>query len=279
MKKKSSYVFIIAAVSCFAVSLISCKAKKQVFDMEKTSITYGKSPGPYTVLFEDAIKPILEEQGYTVKGIDFQSLLLADVALNANDVDLNVDQHTAYMEDFNKAYKGNLVAISPIPTVPAGVFSARHKSIEEIKAGAIVAVPNDASNTARAYLLLQKIGWIKLRSDANPSTVTQDDIVENPLDLQLIEQNSSTIPPALQDFDYAVITGSIVYNAKIDPATALAQEDVMPQLVLQVVVKAENKEAKWAKAIAAAYHSDDFKRYIKKNNTILWWVPSELQCD
>ena len=243
----------------------------------KTEIVYGKSQGPYTELFEAAIVPILEKQGYTLKGIDFSDLLTADIALNDGDVDVNVEQHTAYAENFNASNNGDLVSISPIPTVPAGIYSETHASLDEVTDGAKIAVPNDASNTARAYVLLQKIGWITLDSSVDPSAVTQDDIVDNPKNLEFVDMKSLTIPAAIQDFDYVVITGSIVYNAGIDPSTALATEDILDHLILQVVVKEANKDADWAKAIVDAYHSDEFKAYLEENNDGLWWVPEELQ--
>lgn len=244
---------------------------------DKKEIVYGKSQGPYTELFEAAIVPILEKEGYTVKGVDFSDLQTADIGLNDGDVDVNVEQHTAYMENFNANYNADLVALSPIPTVPAGVYSAKYKSVDEIPDGAKVAVPNDASNTARCYLMLQKIGWIKLADDVDPSAVTQDDIVENPHNIEFTEMKSLTIPAAIQDFDYVAITGSVVYNAGIDPSTALATEDIQDHLVLQVVVKGENKDAEWAKAIVDAYHSDEFKQYMEENNDGLWWIPDELK--
>ena len=244
---------------------------------DKKEIVYGKSQGPYTELFEAAIVPILEKEGYTVKGVDFSDLQTADIGLNDGDVDVNVEQHTAYMENFNANYNADLVALSPIPTVPAGVYSAKYKSVDEIPDGAKVAVPNDASNTARCYLMLQKIGWIKLADDVDLSAVTQDDIVENPHNIEFTEMKSLTIPAAIQDFDYVAITGSVVYNAGIDPSTALATEDIQDHLVLQVVVKEENKDAEWAKAIVDAYHSDEFKQYMEENNDGLWWIPEELQ--
>lgn len=86
-----------------------------------------------------------------------------------------------------------------------------------------------------------------------------------------------TIPAAIQDFDYVIITGSIVYNAGIDPSAALATEDILDHLILQVVVKEGNKNADWAQAIVDAYHSDRFKAYLEENNDGLWWVPEELQ--
>ena len=244
---------------------------------KKTEIKYSKSQGPYTELFEAAIVPILEKQGYTLTCVETSELLVADQLLNSGEVDVNVEQHTAYAENFNANNDGDLVPISPIPTVPAGVYSVNHSSLDEISDGAKVAVPNDAANTARCYLMLQKIGWIKLDPNVEPSSVTQDDIVENPYNIEFTEMKSLTIPAAIQDFDYVAITGSVVYNAGIDASTALANEDVLDHLVLQVVVKEENKEADWAKAIADAYHSDEFKQYLAENNNGLWWIPKELQ--
>lgn len=86
---------------------------------------------------------------------------------------------------------------------------------------------------------------------------------------------SLTIPGVRNDFDFIVIIGSIVYNAKIDLSTALAKEDILPHLLLQLVVEEKNKDAQWAKDIVAAYHSDEFKEYMKKNNNGLWFVPED----
>ena len=105
------------------------------------------------------------------------------------------------------------------------------------------------------------------------STVTQQDIVENPHHLKFTEMKSLTIPSVRSDFSYIVITGAIIYNAKIDPQTALAKEDILPHLLLQLVVQDKDKDAQWVKDIADAYHSDEFKEYMKKNNNGLWFVP------
>ena len=269
-------LIIIAAL--LAVTVAGCSANSESkLGQDKKTLKYGKAAGPYTVLFEDAVKPILEKQGYQLEVVDFSDLLQNDTALNEGEIDFNVEQHTAYAENFNNKQNGNLVPISPIPTVPAGLFSAKHTSLDAIVDGAIVAVPNDASNTARAYALLQKAGWIKLNPDVPLEKVKQSDIIENTYNTNFVEMDSLNIPPALDDFDFAVITGSIVYNAGIDPSTAILQEDILDHLILQVVVKEENKDTKWAKDIAAAYHSDELKEYMKKNNSGLWFVPQELK--
>ena len=247
-------------------------------DPDHKEIKFSKSWGPYSVLFEEQIGKLLEAQGYTVTPVELADLQSADVAVQDGDADVNVEQHTAYMENFNESQNGDLVALSPIPTVPAGIYSENHKSLDEIADGMTILVPDDAANTARAYALLQKAGWIKLDSSKDLSTVTQQDIVENPLNLKFTEMTSVNIPPVLGDADYAVITGSIVYNAKIDPSTALLTEDILPHLLLQVVVKSENKDAQWAKDIVAAYHSQQLKDYMESTNNEngLWYIPEEL---
>ena len=159
--------------------------------------------------------------------------------------------------------------------MPAGIYAGSKSDLSQVADGDTVAVPNDASNTARAYALLQKAGWIKLDSSKDLSTVTKEDIVENPHHLQFTEMKSLNIPAVRGDFSYIVITGSIVYNAKIDPSTALLKEDILPHLLLQLVVQEKDKDSQWVKDIADAYHSEEFKEYLKKNNNGLWYVPEE----
>ena len=281
MKKISKLLRI--AASAFAVFSVlvaaGCNEKSESKGGEKKTLTYSRSQGPYTVLFENAVAPILESKGYSLKGIDYSELALADDALNSGDVDFNVEQHTAYAESFNKGNNGDLVAITPIPTVPASLFSKNHKSLDEIKARSNpkVAVPNGPANTARAYVLLAKIGWITLKDGANPSTVTSEDISSNPYNIEFTDMKSLNIPAVEEDFDYVVITGSIVYNAGIDASTALAKESVLPHLILQVVVKEKNKDSAWAKDLVAAYHSKEFKDYLEKTNfeNGLFWIPED----
>ena len=256
----------------------------EIIKTDKKLIKYSKSQGPYTELFEAAIIPILEAKGYQAEVVETSELLVADQILQAGEVDVNVEQHTAYAENFNANNGGDLVPISVIPTVAAAIYSANHESLDEVKEGFTVAIPNDAANTARCLAILQKIGWIKLDDSVEISKVSVDDVIENPYNLQLIEQKSLTIPAAISDYDYVVITGSVVYNAGVNEKyRALAQEDILPHLILQVVVKAENAHTDWAQAIVDAYHSEEFKAYLEKENAAdgawkgLWWIPDELK--
>ncbi len=245
---------------------------------EKKELIIGVSPGPYNELFDKAVKPILEKEGYKIKPIEFSDLLQSEVALTEGSVDFNVAQHTAYAENYNKENNGDLVPIVHIPTVPAGIFSDKHKSLDEVNEGNKVAIPKDPSNAARAFRLLDKAGWIKLKESANPTTLTINDIEENIKGIEITEMESSQIPRALPDLDYGVIPGSVVYSSKMDAEKSLLSEDVSKELELVVVVSEKNKDSKWAKDIVAAYKSDEFKSYMDENNkNNYWFIPEELR--
>lgn len=263
--------------SFIAVIMVNgCDNKREKTAENKHTIVVGTSPGPYSQLFLTAIKPILERQGYNVKDIDFTNLRQADVALNDGDIDINVDQHTAYYQDFNHNTGADLVAITEIPTVPAGIYSGRKSSLDKARRGDKIAIPDDPSNSARAYLLLQKAGLITLKQGITKNKVTSHDIENNNYGLDIIEMDSATIPRSLADLDYAVIPGSIVYSSKISSGKKLLSEDILKHLILVAVVKEKNKNTEWAKAVNSAYHSDEFRKHMNNNNNDFWYLPEPL---
>ena len=243
------------------------------FDPSHPTLTFSKAMGPYSELFISGVQPILEKEGYTVKAVDLADLQLADIALNDGEVDFNVEQHIAFMNTFNKNQEGHLVALTEIPTVPSGIYPGRKNALTEIADGDSIAIPHDAANNARAYAILQKIGFIKLDPKKDLSTVCQNDIVKNPHHLKFTEMRSLNIPAVATDFDYIVITGSVVYNSHIDPKTSLANEDILPHLMLQLVTREEDKDSVWAQDIVKAYRSKEFAEYMDTTNNGLWFVP------
>ncbi len=277
MKKFGKRLAVIGIAVLAAALAAGCGKKQSASGGEdKKVLTYAKGTGPYTVLFEEHIIPILEEKGYTFK-VSELTLQYADEAIADGDVDFSVEQHIAYMDAFNKSYNSNLVALTPIPTVPASVFSETHSSVDEIADGMKIAVPQDEGNMARAFVMLQDLGWITLKEGTNFATASPEDVAENPYNLQFLEIDTNIIATTLADYDYGVITGSIVYNAGIDPSTALFNENLTEKFWLQVVVKDADKDTQWAKDIVAAYQSKEFTDWLKANNESeyrnLWSIP------
>ncbi|EOL47108.1 MetQ/NlpA family ABC transporter substrate-binding protein [Enterococcus caccae] len=278
MKKK---LLSIALVLTGIVGIAACgNTDKAASNKEKETkiIRVGTSPGPYSELFLEAVKPILEKDGYQIEQTEFTELIQADVALSEGTIDLNVDQHTAYLNNFNENKGTHLVGITPIPTVPAGLFPGKRSTLDEVKDGDKIGIPDDASNTARAFNLLQKAGWIKLKAGINPVKATKEDIVSNSKNLDLVQMSSAQIPRSLADLDFAVIPGSIVYSAKLDPKDSLLSEDVLKDYELVATIDEKNSKSDWAQAVVKAYHSDEFKKYLQKHNQgNYWFIPKELQ--
>lgn len=277
MKKFGKRLAVIAIAVLTAVLAAGCgKKESSPAGGEKKELTYAKGSGPYTILFEEHIIPILEKQGYTFK-VSELSLQYADEAIADGDVDFSVEQHIAYMNAFNNSYNSNLVALTPIPTVPASIFSETHTSLDEIADGMKIAVPQDEGNMARAFVMLQDLGWIKLKDGTDYATASPEDVEENPYNLEFLDIATNIIATTLADYDYGIITGSIVYNAGIDPSTALFNENLTDNFWLQVVVKDADKDTQWAKDIVAAYQSKEFTDWLKANNESeyrnLWSIP------
>ncbi len=277
MRKFGKRLAVIGLAVLTAVLAAGCgKKESSSAGEEKKELTYAKGSGPYTILFEEHIIPILEKQGYTFK-VSELSLQYADEAIADGDVDFSVEQHIAYMNAFNKSYNSNLVALTPIPTVPASIFSETHSSFDEISDGMKIAVPQDEGNMARAFVMLQDIGWIKLKEGTDYATASPEDVAENPYNLEFLDIATNIIATTLADYDYGIITGSIVYNAGIDPSTALFNENLTEKFWLQVVVKDADKDTQWAKDIVAAYQSKEFTDWLKANNESeyrnLWSIP------
>ena len=272
---KQKFVNNVALLALFSsIFLITAcdNSSSKVDNQTKKEISMGVSPGPYNDLFKDAVKPILEAEGYKVKLVNFPHLLESDVALSEGSIDLTVAQHTAYMDVFNSQRKANLKPVVHVPSVPAAIFSNKYTSIKNVFSGAKIGIPQDASNAARSYNLLEKAGWIKLKPNTNPIIVSKNDIAENIAGVDIVEMDSANIPRVLNELDFAVIPGSIVYSANIDSKKALLSETIIPDLEIMVVVNGGNENSQWAKDIKRIYQSQQFKEYMKEHNQNGYWV-------
>lgn len=263
----------IVATAALSLSLVACSDSES----DESTLRVGTSPGPYSVLFQDGIDPILTEQGYTIEYTNFSDLQQADVAVSEGSVDLNVDQHTSYMEVFNEETNSDLASLTEIPTVPAGLYSANHDGLDAVADGYTVGIPQDASNQSRAYNMLANAGWITLNPDADPALLSVNDIADNPHNLDIQTMDSATIPRSLQDLDWGVIPGSISYSSEVDPNLQYFQEELRPELILVAVARAEDADSEWADAVAQAYRSQEFHDFLnEENENDYWFIPESI---
>lgn len=271
----------ITAAAALTLGLTACSGDSTdataTPDGDLQTIRVATSPGPYSELFTDAVGPILEGQGYEVEYQSFTDLTQADTALNEGSADLNVDQHTAWLNVFNEEKGGNLASITEVPTVPAGLYSDKYTQLTEVADGHKVGIPLDGSNKSRALHLLVDAGWITLQ-DPDATLVAESDIKDNPHNLEIISIDSGNLSRTLPDFDWAVIPGSMSYSAGLNPKLQVFQETLRPELILVAVTTEDKKDQPWAKAVADAYRSEEFKQYFDEHNeNNYWFLPDSLK--
>ncbi|SDH14667.1 MetQ/NlpA family ABC transporter substrate-binding protein [Microbacterium pygmaeum] len=229
---------------------------------EPTSIKIGFNPGPYLEMFQDGIRPVLEEEGYAVETVDFTDGIVVNVAVSTGEIDANIMQHPVYM-DFVNAQEGiDNAALVQVPTPNMALFGGKLSSLDDVADGSTVTVPNAPSNLYRALLVLRDIGWVDFDDVDDPNTADLSIITDNPKNLNITPIENAQQVPALQDVDYAVIQGNFIVAGGLDYDDALAVEDQPIEFSNIVAIRAEDVETDWAQAIKAAYESPEFIDYI-----------------
>ena len=254
-------VIIGAFAGCGAKKDSSSDTKKE----ETKKIVIGASPSPHADILKVAKKE-LKKEGYELEIKEYSDYVQPNTALESGDLDANYFQHKPYLDDFNKKKKTHLVSAGMIHYEPFGIFPGKTKTLKDLKKGATVAVPNDTTNEARALLLLQDQGLIKLKDGAG-LTATKKDIVENKKDLAIKEIEAAQIPRSLKDVDIAVVNGYYALQAGLKVyKDALATEDadsVGAKTYGNIVaVKKGNEKLAATKALIKALKSDTVKKYI-----------------
>lgn len=226
------------------------------------TLTVAATAVPHAEILE-VVKPVLAADGIELKIKVFTDYVQPNVQVAEKRIDANYFQTKPYLEEFNRNRGTHLVAIEDVHIEPLGLYSRKIKALGELADGANVAVPNDASNTGRALLLLQKAGLITLKNPANPVS-TLKDIATNPKNLKFRELEAATLPRVLGQVDAAVINTNYALDAKLDPARdALAIEDAKSPYVNVLVAREDNQDAPAVKKLAAALQSAAVKDFIK----------------
>lgn len=214
-------------------------------------------------MVKEQIQAELEKKGYTVKLVEFTDYVRPNLALAEGELDINVFQHKPYLDDFKKEHNLDITEAFQVPTAPLGLYPGKLKSLEEVKDGSTVSAPNDPSNFARALVMLNELGWIKLKDGINPLTASKADIAENLKNIKIVELEAAQLPRSRADVDFAVVNGNYAISSGMKLTEALFQEPSFAY-VNWSAVKTADKDSQWLKDVTEAYNSDAFKAYAHK---------------
>ncbi|QBE65588.1 MetQ/NlpA family ABC transporter substrate-binding protein [Pseudoduganella lutea] len=245
----------------FALLLSSLSA----YAKDPKELVIGTSAGPYADQVKLGIKPILERQGYKVKLVEFNDYIQPNFALAEGSLDANVFQHITYLNRFAAEKKLAIVPLVTVPTAPIAIYSRKHKSLDAVKEGSTVALPNDPTNQARALVLLDQLGWIRLRPGVDPVRASERDVAQNVKKIKLVPLEAAQLPRSLQDTDYSFVNGNYALASGLKLRDALKTEKISPNYVNLVAVKTADKDKQFARDIAAAYRSREFLAVTNKH--------------
>lgn len=256
MKKILSTLLALALVFS-ALAFASCGKTD-----EKT-IRIGASPSPHAEILEIA-KEILAEEGYTLDIVEFNDYIIPNNSVESGELDANYFQHLPYLNEFNSANGTHLVSVLNVHYEPLGIYAGKTTSLADLKDGAVIAVPNDATNEARALLLLEANGLITLKEGAGLNATVLD-IESNPHNYDIRELVAEQIPVSLPDVDIAVINGNYALTNNLsDKALAYesADSDAAETYVNVLVVKEGSEDLPKIKALVEALSSEKIRDYI-----------------
>ncbi len=260
---------LLLAISLVAAALTGCGAKAAdtaapaaETKAEPIVLKIGATPIPHAELLE-FVKPILEKENIKLDIVVFQDYVQPNTALVDKELDANFFQHQPYLDSFNQERSQNLISAGAVHVEPLGLYSKTLKNIDELKDGAEIAIPNDASNAARALLLLEANGVLKLKAGVGIKA-TEKDIESNPKNIKILLAEAAQLPRVLEDVDAAVINTNYALPANLNPVKdALIIEGKESPYANIIVVRNGDQTRPEIKKLVEALNSPEVKKFIE----------------
>ncbi len=229
------------------------------------TIKVGVMAGPEQAVAEVASQVAKDKYNLNVELVEFNDYALPNTAVSKGELDANAMQHKPYLDkDSQEKGLDNLAIVGNTFVYPLAGYSTKIKKLSELKDGAIIAVPNDPSNLARALILLEKQGLIKLK-DRNNLFSTTIDIIENPKNLVIKEVDASVAARAMDDVDIAVVNNNYAGQVGLTASeNAVFVEDKESPYVNIIVARTDNKDSAAIQNFVKAYQTDEVEAEAKK---------------
>ena len=266
--KKKLLVFL-CCLAFFTVAVAGCGGNNNTNDEsekqgEMAKVVVGCTAKPHAEILE-VVKPILAEQNVDLEIKKFTDYVLINPALKDGQIDANFFQHSPYLDDYNTKNKANLTAVAKIHNEPMGIYSKKIDDLSKLQDGAIVAIPNDATNGGRALLVLQSAELIKLK-DGVGVTATDADIAENPKNLKIVMMDAPMLPKTLDDktVAMAVINSNYALEAQLNPVEdSIFMEPKDSPFANVLVVRPEDKDKEVIQKLTKALQTPEVKKFLE----------------
>ena len=265
MRHRSFAALALAAVA--SLGLAACGGGSTSSDASGSSsdvvtLTVGATPSPHAKILTYINDNLAADAGIKIKIVEYTDYVQPNTALNDGELDANFFQTVPYLENAEKQAGYDFEAGAGIHLEPLGVFSNKHKSLDELPNGGTIGIISDTSNQERALRLLATQGLVSIpegEGDVNVNTVTKLK------DFSFNEVEGPQLVRSLEDFDFAVINGNFAQEGGLSlSGDALVVESPVDNPAVNVLVwkNGSDKAAAIAK-LEELLHSDQVKQYIE----------------
>ena len=256
--KKSLVMIAAATVSVLAMAGMAMAGEK---------ITVAASPTPHAEILEKA-KDVLAEEGYDLEVIEFEDYVQPNLVVDSGEIDANYFQHIPYLDNFNEENGTELVNAGGIHYEPFGIYPGQKESLNDLEDGDTIAVPNDTTNEARALLLLQDNGLLKLKDGAG-LTATVNDIVDNPYDIKFVELEAAQVARVVNEVAFVVLNGNYAleagYSVGQDSIAYEASDSVAAKTYVNIIAVSEgNENEPKIEALVKVLRSEAIQKFIEE---------------
>nr|WP_206323339.1 MetQ/NlpA family ABC transporter substrate-binding protein [Streptomyces sp. HNM0574] len=229
----------------------------------KEPLTVAASPTPHADILNFVKKNLAAKEGLKLQVKEFSDYVLPNTATESGEVDANFFQHKPYLDDFNKKKGTSIKPVVNVELEPLALYSKKAKSLDDIKSGQTIAVPNDATNEGRALHLLDEHKVIELKKGTGQDATLGD--IADKKGLNFKELEAASVPRSLSDVDAAVINGNYAIDADLKPKEdALVAEKAEGNPYANfLAVKDGNQDDPRIKKLAKLLNSDEVKKYIE----------------
>ncbi|TCO74828.1 MetQ/NlpA family ABC transporter substrate-binding protein [Marinisporobacter balticus] len=266
---KKNIVTLLVSLLVLSLVFTGCTKKEEVATSsdakgnESVTLIIGATPVPHTEILE-FIKPKLEEEGINLEIKSFTDYVTPNIALSEKEIDANFFQHLPYLEAFNKERGLDLVSAAKVHVEPLGLYSKKIKSVDDLKDGATITIPNDPTNEGRSLILLDANGIIRLKKDAGLEA-TEKDIVENPKNLVFKPIDAAQLPRTLDDVDVSIINTNYALEGNLNPKKdALIIEGSESPYANIITIRPEDQDSEKIKKLVTVLQSEEVKKFIEE---------------
>lgn len=264
MKKYFRILAVIALIAISLVTLVSCNSTSDPTETP-TTIKIGLTGAIYEELW-NPVKETLAKEGINIELVQFTAFNLPNAALNDGEIQLNAFQHHAYLNNEVQSFGYDIVDISDTIVIAMNLYSDKIKSVDEIKAGDTILIPNDATNKGRALKLLASAGLLTL--DTQVALPDVANITSKKVDFTLVEQDASTIPQSVSDKKVAaaVVNGNYGLSFGLNPDYCIFKETEYADNSYFCVIAArtEDKDNPTYKRIVEVFCSETTKKICQE---------------